>query len=287
MNPIEIVAELLFGWFAFAARVLPDVSVRWDGVAMFAAGFVVSLVCARSLLNWLARERRPEEAAAAPRWTWRATASVLTMFLLVFVVGISLVGITHQAVWLGTSPEPWHDSATQSAADSERSIYRPGQIVPTEKPGNWITAIMPYASYTLDDFGRRPLDHEKAWNSPENAGLFKRPMPLMINPSLEVPSRSPDGFGLSHFAGNAAVLGGAPKRLDDLDGQTMMVAEVSAGFVPWGHPNQCRELKRAPSSDRPHGSTNQPLGFGPVRGRNTVMTLLVDGSVREVRAEKQ
>ena len=33
----EIGTDLVFGWFAFLARVVPNVQVRWDGVAALAA----------------------------------------------------------------------------------------------------------------------------------------------------------------------------------------------------------------------------------------------------------
>jgi hypothetical protein len=141
---------------------------------------------------------------------------------------------------------------------------------------------MPFTMYTIDDFGETPIHFELPWNSPENSPLFRRPMPDLINPSLEVPSKSPDGFGLNHFAGNADVFQGVPKRLGDLDGNTMLVAEVNAGFVPWAHPNNCRELNQGLREDWLQTPKTQPLGFGPVRGRGTVMMLMADGSVREV-----
>ncbi|MEO8494491.1 MAG: hypothetical protein ABI614_05450 [Planctomycetota bacterium] len=282
MTGLEMLVDLLFGWMAFALRVFPQVSIRWDGLAIFGVGFLVALCCARSFLNWLAREWLHSDSLAPPRWSWFVTGSLLTMILLVFVIGICLVGITHQAIWLGTSPESRYESVTQSAADSARAIYRPGTVFLHETPGNWVTAIMPFTMYTLDDFGDTPVRGELPWNAPENAPLFRRPMPDLINPSLEVPNRSPDGFGLCHFAANANVLQGTPKRLDDLDANTMLIAEVNAGFVPWGHPNNCRDLKQGLRSDWLQTPITQPLGFGPVRGRDTVLMLMVDGTTREV-----
>lgn len=282
MTGLDVLVDLLFGWFEFVLRVFPQVSIRWDGIAIFGVAFLISLGCARSFLNWLSRERSKKELSEPPRWSWFATGTLLTMILLVFVIGISLVGITHQAIWLGTSPDPWYVPLEQSAADSARSIYQPETIDEQETAGNWIIAIMPFASYTFDTFGESPIHDELPWNSPENAPLFRRPMPLLINPSLEVPSKSPDGFGLSHFAGNADVFQRIPKRLDDLDDNTMLVAEVNAGFVPWGHPNNCRDLKQGLRIDWLQSPSTQPLGFGPVRGRDTVLMLMLDGSVREV-----
>ncbi|MBC8352442.1 MAG: hypothetical protein H8E66_10670 [Planctomycetes bacterium] len=282
MTGLGMLVGLLFGWFAFVLRVFPQVTIRWDGITIFCVAFLISLCCARSFLNWLSSESLKSDLSSAPRWSWVATGTLLAMILLVFVVGISLIGITHQAIWLGTSPDLWSESVTQSAADSARSNYQPGTVDQQEFAGNWVTAIMPFSTYTLDDFGRSPVHSELPWNSPENAPLFRRPMPDLINPSLEVPSKSLDGFGLSHFAGNANVFQGTPKRLDELDDNTMLVAEVNAGFVPWGHPNMCRDLHQGLRSDWLQTPNTQPLGFGPVRGSDTVLMLLLDNSTREV-----
>ncbi len=254
----------------------PQVLIRWDGIAIFGVAFLIAIGCARSFLNWLSREWSKNDSSS-PQWSWLATGKLLTMILLVFGIGISLVGIAHQAIWLGTSPEPWHDSATQSAADSARSIYQPGTVDPQQLPGNWVTAILPFSTYLLEE-----IHYDLPWNSAENAPFLRRPMPDLINPSLEVPSKSIDGFALSHFAGNAHVFQGASKSLADLDDNTMLVAEVNAGFVPWAHPNNCRDLNQGLRSDWLQTPTAQPLGFGPVRGRDTVMMLMKDASIREV-----
>lgn len=282
MIGLDSLVNVLFGWFEFALRVFPQVSIRWDGIAVFSVAFLTCLCCTRSFLNWLSRELSKKDSPDPPRWSWLATGKLLTMILLVFVIGISLVGITHRAIWLGTSPDSWYVAMEQSAADSARSIYQPGVIDQQATPGNWVIAIMPFTTYTIDDFGKTPIHDELPWNSPENAPLFRRQMPELINPSLEIPVISPDGFGLSHFAGNVAVFQEGPKRLRDLDGNTMIVAEVNAGFVPWAHPNNCRDLNQGLRKDWLQTPKTQPLGFGPVRGRDAVMMLMVDGSVREV-----
>jgi hypothetical protein len=286
MTGLEILITLLTGWLSFMLRVFPDVSIRWDGVAMGSVALFVALLCGRSFLNWLSREWSNSDSTVAAKWSWHATGALLVLVLLVFVIGISLVGITHQTIWLATSPEPWWQTPKQSAADSARSVYQPGTVDPHQPAGNWITAIMPFTMFMLDPTGDDSLREDLPWNSPENAPLFRRPMPLLINPSLEVPNQSPDGFGLSHFAGNAHVFGGDPKSLQDFDtAGTMLAVEVNVGFVPWGHPDNCRDLAHGLRNDWIRTPKSQPLGFGPVGDRETVMMVMVDGSTREVSVE--
>ena len=83
------------------------------------------------------------------------------------------------------------------------------------------------------------------------------------------------GYALSHYAGNARLLGGEnPRTLDEvIDGtaSTIMAGEVAAGFEPWGSPTNWR--------DPTLGINRSPEGFGsPFPGGANV--LFADGSVR-------
>jgi len=48
----SVVWNIGFGWIIFARRVLPQVHVRWDGIAFFIFFFVLALIAAHSFLRW-------------------------------------------------------------------------------------------------------------------------------------------------------------------------------------------------------------------------------------------
>ena len=84
------------------------------------------------------------------------------------------------------------------------------------------------------------------------------------------------GYALSHYAGNAAVLGGERAAepagtLSDGSSNTIMAGEVVSNFKPWGDPTNWRDLAL--------GINRTPSGFGsPAPGGANF--LMVDGSVR-------
>lgn len=56
-------------------------------------------------LSWLYRSSDATEGQ--PRvWARRWTVAILSVLMLMFTAGISVVGATHQTIWLMTSPEP-------------------------------------------------------------------------------------------------------------------------------------------------------------------------------------
>ncbi len=69
----------------------------------------------------------------------------------------------------------------------------------------------------------------------------------MLNPSLAGPIKSPDGYGLSHFAGNHKVFRSDRKlKFADFENpldQTIMFGECNAGFVPWPSLGNVRDVK--------------------------------------------
>lgn len=93
--PIELLFFLCFGWIRFLLRVLPQVELD-AGAAIIGCGAAVLLVGG---LHWLLRSMQPT-------WRFRWSVSIVGIVLLMFVAGISFVGVTHQVAWLMTGDEP-------------------------------------------------------------------------------------------------------------------------------------------------------------------------------------
>src|SRR5262245_24887849 len=87
------------------------------------------------------------------------------------------------------------------------------------------------------------LHHELPWNDPRNSACFKGVVPIYLNPEVRV-IRSPEGYALSHYAGNIHVLGPdrALRRVGRDDAaNTILAGEVADGFKPWGDPTNLRD----------------------------------------------
>jgi prepilin-type processing-associated H-X9-DG protein len=111
-----------------------------------------------------------------------------------------------------------------------------------------------------------------------NSAYFRGIVPEYLNPAIET-VRSPQGYALSHYAGNVNLFATAkPLALKEVEGGlagTILAGEVSAEFKPWGDPTNLR--------DPILGINSVPGGFGSPSqmGANFVF---LDGSVRSVRS---
>jgi prepilin-type processing-associated H-X9-DG protein len=140
----------------------------------------------------------------------------------------------------------------------------------------WMTATLPdleqnqvYNAINLD----------LPWDAPANEEPFKKM--IFIYRNVKVPiqyTHDAQGYALSHYAGNAHVLGGDQAwRIDEMtDGaaQTILIGEAAGDFRPWGDPVSWR--------DPALGINKSPVGFGgPFKGGANIG--FADGSVRFVR----
>jgi prepilin-type processing-associated H-X9-DG protein len=135
-----------------------------------------------------------------------------------------------------------------------------------------MTEILPGTMFIIG--GR--LRDDLPWNDPRNSAYFKSVVPLYLNPEIRV-VRSPEGYALSHYAGNAHVLGRdrALRRVGPEDAaNTILAGEVADGFKPWGDPTNLR--------DPGLGVNKVSGGFGGLSGSGANF-LFVDGSVRFLR----
>ncbi len=276
--PAPVSIALLMGWHSFALSVLPQVEVRPEGVAVFVFSFGFAVGCSHYLLRWLVSEinakRQPD---AQIRWRLRSSISLVLLSMMIFVVGIGMAGVTHQVGWLITSPEPMFVSKTQTIQDSDLSTYRPGTVSKI-RDQSWLFAVATYMLYQ-----RPEIDESKPWNSPENADNFRTVVYEAICPSQGNPIWSPDGFGLSHRAGNPDVFGSdSTLRFKDFDslGDTIIAGDVNAAFAPWADPDALRSLKLG-VRDEWASSRRGEVGYGSAHPSGALM-LMGDGAIKFV-----
>ena len=89
---------LLVGWFVFLRHVKSQVTINWGGVATAGACLVAILFLSQSVGRML-----------SPAWKLRWTCVAVAIVVLMFVAGIAVVGLTHQAVWLARSEIPLYE----------------------------------------------------------------------------------------------------------------------------------------------------------------------------------
>jgi hypothetical protein len=105
--PFDFVFTVITGWAFYLVRVVPQITWNWSGI-------VTAIVCVVALafglqwfLGWFYRQLQSKAGTPTPQnWSWSWTLRILGLVVLMFVAGISAIGVTHQTVWLVTSPDP-------------------------------------------------------------------------------------------------------------------------------------------------------------------------------------
>jgi len=261
----EVPFWLLFGWARFLWRVAPEITMNWIGLLTAIVCLALLMGGSQLLLQSLARQMPnpgTTEDAPARRWPFRWTLSLIGVVVLMFVAGISAVGITHQTAWLINSPEPLVDSSSE-AANRMMSSNRIKQIVlaghnyqddhGTLPPGatfdahgralhSWQTFLLPYLEQQKDLNLR--INFKVAWNEPENRHFFETPVQAFLDPAVKA-SENASGFALSHYAANARLLGGdvprSLKNIPDGTSNTIFAGEAEGNYKPWGYPANWRD----------------------------------------------
>ena len=305
--PIVLIGYTLFGWIGFLWNVLPrvTVSVPMAVYSVVACGALV--VGSHWFLRWLYQslaappvDNATTSEATAPlnrQWRLRWTLQAIGLVLVMFIAGISIVGVTHQFVWLATSEERLFGYASRDAARRNASMNKLRQqglgiesysnnhqsIPPgfTADPNgrmlhSWQTMILP----SVEEFNLyKQIDLTQPWNSPRNAPHCRQEVDMFINPSVASGDLADaEGFAVSHYAGNKLVLGSAQsltfRDIADGNSRTVMAGEAAGNFVPWAKPTQGRDLQL--------GLNKSPDGFGSERRAGKTLFLMADGSVKEI-----
>ena len=300
--PVDFAVAMGLGWAWYVARTYPEVQVAPAGVATATVCLILFVVGSQLFLNWLYRAvqhraGRKSDLHGNERWKWRWTASLTTVIVLMFVAGMSVVGMTHQLGWLFNSKEPWVESGSgpKSAlarAVSTNNLKQIGmalhwyhQAYESLPPGgtfdreghplqSWQTMILPYLE--MGDLYDQ-IDVSAPWNDSRNAAAFQTEIPQYLRYGIPE-TRNADGYALSHFAGSVHMLGGDHPHtfgeVSDGTANTLMAGEITHGFKAWGDPTNWR--------DPTLGLNSNPRGFAsPSPGG--VNFLMVDGSVHFIK----
>lgn len=293
----EFFFHLAFGWVLFLIRVIPEIQVNLGSV-------LSAIVCLGGLgfglhyfLRWSYSQRQSlgVESPAPRQWQLRWTLSLLAVVVLMFVAGVSAVGITHQTTWLLTSPEPMASGGIRVVAARSQSTNHlkqignglhnhndkfnqmpPGCTVNAE--GNmlhgWQTLLLPYVE---QDALYRQIDLQVPWHHPKNAPSFRTIVRTYQSPGVNIPFVNE--LAASHYAGNVRVLGAEvgralPKDIPDGMTNTILAGEAAGNYRPWGHPMNWRDPAK--------GLHRSPDGFGGPFRQGTLF-LMCDGGVRVIK----
>jgi hypothetical protein len=288
----EFLGNLLFGWAMFLRRVVAKMTINRSAVVTGITCLALIWAGLHIFLQWLsnAMQFRPgsgESSSSAPRhWKLRWTTLIVGVLLLMFVAGISFIGVVHQSLWLATSKVPHAETRVdpRHLAPSKQQLTRLGwavndyhsilQGVPIkvwDKKGkhSWLTMIMPFSSLKVDT-----IDLDLDWDHPKNRPSFARVVPTYLNPEI-APFRNAEGYAVSHYAGNVHVLGSDSVRryADVADGisHTLLAGEAASNFKAWGDPANLRDAST--------GINRHADGFGGPSGEGALL-LTIDGSVK-------
>lgn len=288
----DIVLYLALGWVLFIHKNLLEMRISGVGLLSSAVCLILFATGLHLFLGWV-REQMQREGGAASSSPWKRswTTSLVAVILLMFVAGLTSVGIAHQTGWLITSRGPFVSGSTavyrsQSVRNLKQialALHNYHKVMATFPPGGtfdlqgrahhgWQTLML---AQMENQALYNQINFDLPWNDRSNSTSFRTVVEDFLNPGIYGFEKDREGYALSHYAGNALVLGGdknrALKEMTDGAGQTIMTGEAPANFKPWGHPTNWRG---------PAQGINRSLdGFGgPYKyGANF---LFVDGSVR-------
>ena len=292
--PFELAFDIPCGWYLFLSRAAGKVHWNLAGIATGTGAVLIFTIGLHYFLAWLYPNFATPAAGSQlsrPAWRLRWTIQAVTIIIFAFIAGISMVGISHQCAWLATSKEPMITNAWGpqrfARMRSGQNLHEMGkglQDYETQKsamlPGatadaqgrilhSWQTMLLPYLE---EEALYKKIKLSKPWNAPENDANFKFVVGAFINPSVEDDSKDAAGYGLSHYSGNARVMGGTePLKKADFQGgeaRTIVAGEAAGNFKPWGKPGNWRDPKL--------GINQSPDGFGGNRKGPTIF-LKADG----------
>ena len=295
----DMAFQLAFGWALFLHRVGPLITIDLLATMTALVCLVFLSVGLHLFLRWLYGTIRRAKAgeSSASRWRMRWTGMILALVFSMFVAGISAVGLSHQLVWLLSARESIHRAsgggreiaARMGSSNNLRNLgyaahhyhttnnaFPPGGTF--DAHGNalhgWQTLLLPYLE---QDNIFNEIDRQKAWTDPRNTPSFRRVVEMFLH-TAGGEQRDEAGFGLSHYAANVRLLGGAKPRtmesITDGTANTILAGEVSAAYKPWGHPANWRDPAR--------GIHTTPDSFGSPLYSDSVQFVMADGSVRKV-----
>jgi|GEM_PF-957124 len=299
---LMLVARVMIGWYCYLIRVIPAISVAWEGVATALFCLILFTLGLHRFLGWFHRESQRQKGTPESQcrpWALRRTRAIVLVVVVMFMAGIAATGIVHQVGWILRSGEPILSQEEASLFFSESSSPVPNSIGGLKNIGlaaqmqldgtgslpstsvdsegrrlhSWQTGLLPFQP--LGALTIEMIDYAQPWNAPRNSALFRGIIPTYLNAEIQA-TRNAEGYALSHYAGNEHLLGKAKafqaKDLTQGMANMILAGEVGRDFKPWGDPTNLRDPSRGIDPRIPNG-------FGNLSGSGANM-LFVDGSVR-------
>ena len=265
--PLESLVFLAFGWAFYFVRVIPKVQPNLAAIVSAAACLLALGFGGHAFLRWLHKHISTVDGAtcsASKPWPARLTLALLALVVLMFVAGISAVGVAHQAAWLTNSHiflQDGHDTIRVAAAralsqnnlkkivlamkkysedDSEQRLPPAAYTNRTGHPLlSWRVAILPY----LGEEGLFSEFHlDEPWDSPHNIRLLPRMPTVYASPAYT--DHEPDRMRTHYrvFTGEGTAfesLKGLRPKEDFPDGLATTILVVEAkDEVPWTKPDE-------------------------------------------------
>jgi hypothetical protein len=291
---------LTFGWVSFLARVAPE--IRPDGsaigmgiisLAFFTLGlhwFLAWFHAAVSQKSLIPNDDPVSQPTTGGRaWSVRWTLSIVAIIVMMFVAGISMVGITHQVTWMATAKQPLINNEIRGAArrmqsgnnlkhivvalqdyHDANSSLPPGETVNGEGRHSWQTVLLPYCQ--LNQLYEQVVLTEP-WETERHRKVFTTEVRPYLSPHPALLKLDGRGYALSHYAANRHVISGTNSSdfssMTDGMANTILCGEAAGNFKPWGESSNRRDPAK--------GINTSPDGFGSPWSAGGAIFVFADG----------
>lgn len=124
---LQIPITLLFGWFTFLKKVIPHVSFDPAALVVGMLSIAFLFMAVQYFLRWFSANYgvNSEDGQGWRKWKIGWSFAALAIFVLMFMISISLTGLIHQIKWLRDEPmveSSWQGMRTREKMKAAGSI---------------------------------------------------------------------------------------------------------------------------------------------------------------------